>query len=430
MSKTELVFYLLSKRGYIKKSPTFIGELYDVPIELARAALREARRMERDGVDIKGIYKKAVGDEPNVSMTRADNPKAKEISRMAKRSQRLQDVNRIERKLWRDRVRTENALYQLDKKLRKAIKKEGLEWKEHKHTEISEGDVLVVQLSDTHFNELVDLPDNQYDFIIAAKRLQKYAAEVKTMAQVRKARKIVVAMTGDLINSNRRLDEIVAQATNRAKACLLAAHLLGYFISDLSTVCPVDVAYVTGNESRVDPEWGFTDILASDNFDTIIFNILKMLFYSNTSIKFLEGNPTETVIEVQGVNILLLHGTTIKRDTQASLQQIVGKYAHKDILVKYVLFGHVHFANITDLYTRSGSLVGNNAYSDRGLNLGARASQVIHIISKDTSISNLRVDLQFTDGIDGYPIEDDIKVYDAKATGRLMAAEHEVVVIT
>jgi len=35
--------------------------------------------------------------------------------------------------------------------------------------------VLIVQLSDLHFNERVELPSNRYDFTVAAQRLRKLA---------------------------------------------------------------------------------------------------------------------------------------------------------------------------------------------------------------------------------------------------------------
>ena len=69
------------------------------------------------------------------------------------------------------------------------------------------------------------------------------------------------------------------------------------------------------------------------------------------------------------------------RRVQKGIQQILGKYAGKGIIIDYVIIGHIHFANVTDVYTRSGSLCGNNTYSDRALNLITRASQVMHTIT-------------------------------------------------
>ena len=45
---------------------------------------------------------------------------------------------------------------------------------------------------------------------------------------------IVVAMTGDMMNSDRRLDELLNQATNRAKATFLGVDILQQAIIDIS----------------------------------------------------------------------------------------------------------------------------------------------------------------------------------------------------
>ncbi len=62
--------------------------------------------------------------------------------------------------------------------------------------------VLIVQLSDLHFNERVDLPSNRYDFKVAAARLAKLAARVKQIGRCYGARKVVIACLGDFLNSS------------------------------------------------------------------------------------------------------------------------------------------------------------------------------------------------------------------------------------
>ena len=43
--------------------------------------------------------------------------------------------------------------------------------------------MLVVQLSDLHFNEVVDLPSNRYDFTVASQRLAKLAQRIKQLGR-------------------------------------------------------------------------------------------------------------------------------------------------------------------------------------------------------------------------------------------------------
>ena len=167
--------------------------------------------------------------------------------KLAKQKQRLQDLNRIERKSFREDSRFENALVEYNDALIKLLEKNSLEVKLSKIKHETDS-VIVCQIADTHFNELVSLDSNKYDFTIAAKRLQKYAHNVKKYAKFHKANKILISITGDLLNSDRRLDEKMAMATNRAKATFLSVHLLKHFILDLNEVSEVQVCCVTNQE--------------------------------------------------------------------------------------------------------------------------------------------------------------------------------------
>jgi hypothetical protein len=57
--------------------------------------------------------------------------------------------------------------------------------------------VLVVQLSDLHFNERVELPSNRYDFTVAAARLAKLAGRIKQLGRSYGASKVVITTIGD-----------------------------------------------------------------------------------------------------------------------------------------------------------------------------------------------------------------------------------------
>lgn len=340
------------------------------------------------------------------------------LPKIKKSLTRTRDLNRVINKELRENYRVINALEALNEAV--VDKFNEVNFKPSIPENIFHiGGVLLVQLSDLHLNELVDLPNNVYDFEIASKRLAKYAQKVKEICKIKKVKKIVVAMTGDMINSDRRLDEITSAATNRTKASLIAVTLLQNFINDLLSKAPIEVAYVTGNESRVKEEWGLSDFVMTDNYDTAIFNMLRLLFKDNIHVKFIESNPVETVLNINNKHILMMHGTTVKKTTQASMQQIIGKYSAKGITIDYVIFGHIHFAEVTDLYGRSGSLVGNNVYSDYGINLVTKASQNTYFISEEGDIDSFRFELDKTEGIKGYDIEDDINAYNAKSATKL-----------
>ena len=92
------------------------------------------------------------------------------------------DINRIERKAFREHARSENAVAAYTRELC-ARRDEQQFTKGLQLTPIPEGgdSVLVVQLSDLHVNEQVNPPSNQYNFTIAAHRLRKPAQRVKQL---------------------------------------------------------------------------------------------------------------------------------------------------------------------------------------------------------------------------------------------------------
>ena len=330
--------------------------------------------------------------------------------RLAKQKQKFQDLNRIERKAFREGTRQENALIEYNTEIIKLLKRESLNTKLSKKKHNTES-VIVIQLADLHLNELVELESNKYDFDIASKRLQKYAYKVKEYIKFHKANKVLIAITGDLINSDRRLDEKLSMATNRAKATFLGVHLLKHFILDINEIAEVQVCCVTGNESRVNFELGFVDMVASDNYDFSIFEMLRLLL---PDINFLRGDALELVVEINGKNMLVIHGHQLGRMDSNQVGKVISKYSAKGVIIDFIICGHLHETMIRDNIARSASLVGSNAYSENALNLAGTAAQNIYCFTDDGR-HDVRIDLQETKGWDGYNIKEELFAYNAKS---------------
>ena len=330
--------------------------------------------------------------------------------RLAKQKQKFQDLNRIERKSFREDSRQENALVEYNTEIIKLLKRESLKTKLCKKKHNTES-AIVIQLADLHLNELVELESNKYDFDIASKRLQKYAYKVKEYVKFHKANKVLIAITGDLINSDRRLDEKLAMATNRAKATFLGVHLLKHFILDINEIAEVQVCCVTGNESRVNFELGWVDMVASDNYDFTIFEMLRLLL---PDINFLRGDALELVVEINGKNMLVVHGHQLGRMQSNEVGKVISKYSAKGVIIDFIICGHLHETMIRDNIARSASLVGSNAYSENALNLSGTAAQNIYCFTDDGR-HDVRIDLQETDGWDGYDIKEELFAYNAKS---------------
>jgi len=341
----------------------------------------------------------------------------KENVRLAKQKQSAQDLNRIERKSFREYARVENAVSQYTRRLVQIFDKYKLSkyTKKHKQNNKCAG---VIQFSDVHFNELVDLEHNKYDFKVASARCRHFVEKATKYFKAFGVTNVLVALSGDLLNSDRRLDELLSMATNRAKATFLAVDILQQVILHLNEEFNVNVVSVTGNESRVKKDWGWSTMMASDNYDFTIHNTLKYLF-RDSNINFIDSDPTEVVVNIAGQNLLILHGNgSVKRTgLESSINQMVGRYKMRGTNINYVIFGHIHSARIGDNYARSSSMVGANDYSEKALNLAGRASQNCYIFYNNGNRDGIKVDLQNYG--DGYDIQASLEAYNAKSNEKL-----------
>mgnify|MGYP003653306030 FL=1 len=337
--------------------------------------------------------------------------------RLAKQKQSIQDLNRIERKTFREYARVENAIAEYTKHLKEIFDKYKLNTltKSHKQTTKAVG---VIQFSDVHMNELIDLEHNKYDFTIASKRCKYFVKRAIMYFKSQSITNVLLVQSGDLLNSDRRLDELLSMATNRTKATFLAVDIFQQVILELNEHFNVSVASVTGNESRVKDNWGWSTMLASDNYDYTIFQTLRYLFKSS-NINFIDGDPTEVVVEVAGQNLLILHGNgAIKGGLDKSVIQIMGRYKQRGIDVDYVIFGHIHSARVGDNFGRSSSMCGANDYSEKALNLAGRASQNCYIFYDNGNRDGIKIDLQNYDD-DMYKIDKSLEAYNAKSHDKI-----------
>ena len=267
----------------------------------------------------------------------------KENVKYRKEKQKAQDVTRIERKGFREHARIENAVEEYSKELKQLFENNRLH-KLTKSHKISKRAVGVIQFSDVHFNELVELQNNRYDFKVASQRCQYFVRKASAYFKINDVSQVVVALTGDLMNSDRRLDELLNQAQNRAKATFLAVDIMQQVILDLNKQFNVSVANVVGNEGRANKELGWSNKVATDNYDYTIYNCLNYLF-KGSKVHFIDGDPSELVINVAGQNLLMLHGHgSISAGVEKSVNQIIGRYSMKGITIDYVIYGHVHSA--------------------------------------------------------------------------------------
>lgn len=347
--------------------------------------------------------------------------------------QRLQDLNNVERKVNRESYRVYNTLEELFEIYVAKLSKVDLtqfKLKEHKGKNHKVG---IVHISDTHFNERIEkmdvVNDNYYDFYIASRRLKKYIDCCVEEIKFKKIKDVYLFLTGDLMNSTRRLSEQMAQCTSLVSASLLATNLLMQAIVHLNQYANVKVTYVVGNESRLDDEMDHSDILASNNWDFLIFNNLKLIFERNKKIKgvsFIKPtNLSKNLVQMDcGFNALLVHGDRLKGDLKKAVKNMVSTYAMKGIKIHGIFTGHYHTSIVGDYISQCGSLCGSNSYSETDLHYLSRASQNFYRVNDDLSYDGIKFDLQNVEEYEGYDIIEDLEYYNvnhSKATVQIIS---------
>ena len=335
----------------------------------------------------------------------------------AKNEQKYRDLTNVKGKHFREYVRIDNTLEELSSSIFKTLNNTVFnnDIAKLKKKNINNDNVGVIHLSDLHFNEYVDIESNHYNWEITSKRLRKHILQCIKIFNMFDINKVFIAGTGDFLNSDRRLDELLINCDSRAKSIVLAFDLLRQAILELSNYFNVSCVMVCGNESRLDMEIGNTKKIISNNFDYTLNLMLEAYFKNCDNVEILvPDNPEECIVNVCGKNILLIHGHKgINNDIENSLSKIIAKYSKiKKCSIDYVLFGHIHSAYISDNFARSGSLTGDNEYSFNKLQLSSKASQNCYIINKN-DIHGFKIDLQNTEGVQGYHFDKKNETYNS-----------------
>lgn len=368
--------------------------------------------------DIRNIYKKPKLQSEKEILDEDATPT--DYTKLRKECVTVKNKLNFERNLFNKKLKEISSLEELNQELINSLKKLKPIVSENTTDIVSDNDdILLVQLSDLHINELTnEFRNTNYDINIANKRLKKFSEKIQKEIVNKGVKKVVIAMTGDLCNSDSILSKQQNNATDKATSIVLATKLLEHFILDIYKVCcDISIVGVSGNEGRL---MNMSDFYTDENLvvnspDFIILNFLEMLLTDFYNIKFLNGRNAEQVVNINGNNILFTHGVLYgKGDMGKAVQQTIARYADKGVNIRYSVSGHLHSTKLSNFFMRSASLVGNNSYATTTLNLNSRASQNIAFISKNGEISPMAIDLENVDNIVGYDISSELKKFNIK----------------
>jgi len=325
-----------------------------------------------------------------------------ETVKLAKDKQKLQDLIRINRKINRETFRCVNVLEAYSDGIKVELEKASLaiNTKTHEIKDTNEY-IAILNIADLHIGETIEQSNNEFNLSIVAKRLQKMVQKTIMFLNAYGITNVLITLNGDIINNDTILDKQLTNAEHKSKCTLQAAHLLEQVIIDLNKVANVTIASVVGNESRIDMFMPNDNRLVTHNYDWTIYNILKILFKDKSGVSFLGGGSVEKVININGNNILMVHGNNLRGGIDKAMKGIISKYALQGIQLRFILTGHIHETYVSSFISRGAGLPGANAYAHNGNMLG-RAGLNLSLMSTKGDIDTVAIDLQNCDDYIGY----------------------------
>lgn len=354
-----------------------------------------------------------------------DKEYREQIVKSETKLQKARDKNRIANKTFREHARLENAIGEFSSALIEVYEDYGTKLAENlpefgvieddsDHTGIG-----IMQFTDIHANELINLPHNKYDFNVLSSRLRQYVHDCINWFKTMRVSKVLCAFTGDLLNSDRRLDEMLNQATNRSKAALLLQHIIVQALTEIRTHgFSIDVVSVLGNESRIGQELGFSDEVASENYDLIVMGGVKQIIAASgiDNISFKSIDQMEVVVKVGDQNWLITHDIAKITDNQHKTQSTIGRFHLQGTPIDYIIAGHIHISHTHGFAARAGSLSGSNTYNERALSLFSRAQANAYVVKDGRRFVQI-LDHQdaHVKNYPGYNINSELEAYNAKS---------------
>lgn len=320
-----------------------------------------------DGTSI--IYKDSVN---NSELEKENDFLQKELKKTLKQKQKLQDLLNLNRKLGREQYRYENFIDVLKDTFKDLIKSNVPKYRKPL-VERNTDNIAVLTLSDWHIGEKVDEVNNYFDSDIARIRAEIIFNKFEEEIKMREIDEIYILMLGDFIFAQsiiNRPDMKLSSEFPEVQSAIECFKILASLIDRLAEKYKITLAGVIGNESRFSNHMAISTLKneASNNLDTLIFEMLRQRYLHNRNITFIGGcDEIESVVEVGETKFLITHGHSKNINHKELDKSFINIKARLEPIygqIDYMALGHIHSTLIMDRVFRNSSLVGSNSYSN------------------------------------------------------------------
>ena len=359
-----------------------------------------------------------------------------ELIKLEANKQRVTDKNNYLRKVNRENYRQYNLLEEMCATLDENLKNYSDKYfsnlssiKEIKTKNTDKKGILC--LSDLHINEIITpsyANGNAWDLDVLCCRMRKYISRATKIFKNEGVKELYVFCLGDFVGECRRIDKKMALMTSSVNASMILVSLLSKVFVELSKSFKLNITFVVGNESRISSigecsnnwnQMSSLPLIASENWDWMIWNTLKMLFADkNKNIKFImPNNIIQSVVEIpisedKTFNALITHGHILKGiPNDKTVGNILQDYAHRNIRIDAMFIGHYHSSRLSSFLQMCGTMKGGDAWTSNDCGFVTRAVQNIFLINDDGSLEGIGIDLQNYNPNEKYILDKELEIY-------------------
>lgn len=236
---------------------------------------------------------------------------------------------------------------------------------------------IVLQLSDWHYEEKVDLYDvnglNEFNIPIAKKRIIQLCNEAKRRIDMYqsffKSDKLIIALQGDFISGGIHEELMETNQLLPADAILEVQNeilgLLDFF--EQNTNLPIEVVFNAGNHGRMTKKQRIMTEMGH-SLESYMYHIIEDMYKGNKRFKFHTQRGYHVILDINGCLTRFHHGHWVKYNggvsgISLSLNKAINNW-NRSIPVKLDVLGHFHTSTNLKNCIVNGSLIGFNAYAN------------------------------------------------------------------
>jgi hypothetical protein len=220
---------------------------------------------------------------------------------------------------------------------------------------ISQSGVLFV--ADPHYSKELTIKGlhgeilNQYSVEIFEQRMWRLLDKTVLICEKENFKNITVMNLGDELEGILRISALMTLKYGLVDSTINYAYFMAGWLNELSKYVTIDYYATAGNHTDVRLLTGKKGDFPNENLSKIIHTLIKQILINNPNVKVHENEIDKIFINIQGYNLLGLHGE------EKNIQQAIRDYSfmyNEDI--SYLASGHKHHANSVNLGLLKGSI--------------------------------------------------------------------------